>query len=383
MAAKNRNKYLPWIALIVLGLFYTFTSIAKVMAPQTTELPPTAVVAGATTEVVTETTSINDANFPVYFTSPVRPYNGQKIGGIEDNLIKMIDGAKKSVHLAVFEFDLEDVAQALIRAKARGVEVRVVHDDEHTAPDPQIGELEKAGITAVPDKRSAYMHDKFFVIDSYCVWTGSFNLSVNAAFKNNENAVMICDSGLADNYETEFFEMFNGSFGPKSPANTPHPELLVNGVMIENYFAPEDEVMPKVISTVAMSKVSVHFMAFSFTDDNLANSMIDLMGRGVEVSGIFESKGANTDSSTCTSLLAHKAKIGLDGNPYTFHHKVIIIDGQIVIFGSFNFTANANEQNDENLLIVHSPALAQKFEQEFQSRWAESKPPVNGECVSK
>ena len=43
------------------------------------------------------------------------------------------------------------------------------------------------------------------------------------------------------------------------------------------------------------------------------------------------------------------------------HHKVIVLDGRTVIFGSFNFTQNATEDNDENLLIVENEALAAVF----------------------
>ena len=48
------------------------------------------------------------------------------------------------------------------------------------------------------------------------------------------------------------------------------------------------------------------------------------------------------------------------------HHKVIIIDGEIVIFGSFNFSDSADRSNDENLLIIYNRAVAARFEEEFQ-----------------
>lgn len=378
---KSLLRYLFVLVLISLVVWYVLASEGNTPKTTPVQFPPTATVAGITVDVVTPVSET--AEFPVYFTSPVRPYKGQKDGGIENHLIDLIDNAKTSVDAAVFEFDLEDVTQALIRAKERGVLVRVVYDNEYSDPDPQMGKLSDAGIVTIPDDRSAYMHNKFFVFDSYCVWTGSFNISVNAAFKNNENAIVICDQNIAENYGAEFVEMFGGSFGPKSPSDTPHPRLTVEGVSIENYFAPEDKVMSKIIAAVSESKKSVHFMAFSFTDNDLSKTMIDLMDRGVEVAGIFESRGATTASSECNTLVKSNARIGLDGNPYTFHHKVIIVDGSVVIFGSFNFTANANEQNDENLLVIYSSSLAEKFEQEFQSRLAESNPPINGECVSK
>ena len=70
----------------------------------------------------------------------------------------------------------------------------------------------------------------------------------------------------------------------------------------------------------------------------------------------------------------------LDGNSYTFHHKVIIIDGSAVALGSFNFSSNATESNDENLLIIHDAGLAAQYEAEFQRRWAEAIQPMGGQC---
>ena len=51
------------------------------------------------------------------------------------------------------------------------------------------------------------------------------------------------------------------------------------------------------------------------------------------------------------------------------HHKVFIIDEKIVIFGSYNFSQSAEENNDENLVIIYNEAIAQQFMQEFQRVW--------------
>jgi phosphatidylserine/phosphatidylglycerophosphate/cardiolipin synthase-like enzyme len=56
----------------------------------------------------------------------------------------------------------------------------------------------------------------------------------------------------------------------------------------------------------------------------------------------------------------------LDGNPRNLHHKVIVIDGRVTVFGSYNFSANADRDNDENLLIVEDPGLATAFEAEYE-----------------
>jgi phosphatidylserine/phosphatidylglycerophosphate/cardiolipin synthase-like enzyme len=59
-------------------------------------------------------------------------------------------------------------------------------------------------------------------------------------------------------------------------------------------------------------------------------------------------------------------QVYLDGNKYNMHHKVIIVDGAVTIAGSFNFSIGADRDNDENVLIIHSAAVARQFESEFQ-----------------
>jgi len=382
---KNNSLSAIILGLISLILFIAFSLVYQDAAPVIVapSLPSmsTPALLGATSTV--DSLPVSSDWYSIFFTSPNPSFNGAITGGIEENLIEMIDSAQTSIDVAFFEFDLENLAQAIIRASDRGVDIRIVYDDEHTNTDPQITEMISAGIQAVPDNRSAYMHNKFAIIDGLCVWTGSFNFTVNAAYKNNENAVVICSPQIAGNYTTEFAEMYSGKFGRTSPSNTPYSIFNIGSITLENYFAPEDNVLIEVINAVSQATESVHFMAFSFTDDSLAEMMGELIDDGVSVVGIFEARGASTTSSACPYLLANNADISLDGNPYTFHHKVIIIDGSTVIFGSFNFTANANENNDENLLIVHDPAFAAEFEKEFQRRLAESNSFLDENCRSK
>jgi phosphatidylserine/phosphatidylglycerophosphate/cardiolipin synthase-like enzyme len=293
----------------------------------------------------------------------------------------LINGAQTSIVGAMFEFDIEVVAQALIAAHNRGVDVRLVYDNEHTEDDPQIEEVMDAGIPATPDERSAFMHNKFFVIDNQIVWTGSWNVTLNAAYRNNENAIVIRSTRLAQNYAAEFEEMFNGEFGPRSPANTPNPSVTIDGILVENYFSPEDEPMPKLVALASSAQSSIHFMAFSFTDFDLAKAMLDRAAAGVQVAGVFESTGANTDAAECNTLLDAGLDVRLDSNPRTFHHKVIIVDGSVVAIGSFNFSTNAAESNDENLIIVHDPGVAAQYESEFNKQLGLSRLPVGGECL--
>jgi phosphatidylserine/phosphatidylglycerophosphate/cardiolipin synthase-like enzyme len=331
--------------------------------------------------VAVEPSSGGGSFYQVYFTDPAHtdPDSGN---GPEQHIIALINNAQSTIDAAMFEFNLQDVADALIAAQQRGVTVRVVYDDEHTEDDPQMEELIDAGIPAVPDERGAYMHDKFYVIDGLYVWTGSMNFTVNGAYFNNNNAIVIRSTQLAANYTAEFEEMFNGEFGPSSPANTPNPRINVDGTLIENYFGPEDDVMDKLISTVSEATSSIHIMIFSFTNDDLGNAVLERAQQGVQVVAIFEQRGANTDYSECPTMLADGLDVRLDGNPRTFHHKVMIVDGSTVVTGSFNFSDSANEDNDENVLIIHNTDIAALYEAEFNRRLAEAQMPVGGECLS-
>jgi phosphatidylserine/phosphatidylglycerophosphate/cardiolipin synthase-like enzyme len=320
--------------------------------------------------------SESGAFYTVYFTDPVIPFNDVTTGGVDSNIIPLINQATQRIDVALFEFDLQNVADALIDAHTRGVDVRLVYDDEHTEDDPQVDQLIDAGIPAVADERSAFMHNKFLVIDGQTVVTGSMNFTENGVYRNNNNLIVIRSARLAENYTTEFEEMFiEEEFGPRSPSNTPNPVITLDGVRIENYFAPEDEVITRLVELVEGAEESVNFMAFAFTQDDLGSAMRAAVRDGVDVAGVFETRGAATEFSECGSLLETGARVRLDENPRTFHHKVIIIDSSIVVIGSFNFSQNATESNDENLVIVYDSGLASVYEAEFERQFNQSVAP--------
>lgn len=99
---------------------------------------------------------------------------------------------------------------------------------------------------------------------------------------------------------------------------------------------------------------------------------------GVTVRGVFETVGADTEFSYFPVMREAglpSLEVRLDGNSYMMHHKVIILDRETVIFGSFNFSDSANRQNDENIVIMHDAAFAAYFVEEFEAVWAEAKMP--------
>ena len=86
---------------------------------------------------------------------------------------------------------------------------------------------------------------------------------------------------------------------------------------------------------------------------------------GLQVSGVFDESQAGGQGSEYARLLAEGLPVELDHNRYKMHHKVFIIDREIVITGSYNFSKSAETRNDENLVILFSPDIAAGFMQEF------------------
>lgn len=116
-------------------------------------------------------------------------------------------------------------------------------------------------------------------------------------------------------------------------------------------------------------------MAFSFTHDGIGKAMMARANRGVKLEGIFETRGSETKYSELPGFFCEGISVRQDGNPRTFHHKVIVLDEKTVITGSFNFSENANKSNDENVVIVQNPQIAALYLQEFDRRWQEGKQP--------
>ncbi len=312
-----------------------------------------------------------------YFTEP-----GANSGTIVKTLVSSINSAKTSIHIAAFEFNLTPVADALVAAKKRGVDVKWVTDDEHgLKADTEKGRgqfalLKQAGIPLKDDGRRALMHNKFIVFDGKIVWTGSTNLTVNDTERNNNNVIVFESPQVANIFERQFAELWGGSFDSKSPSEVEAQKVTVSGTPVQVLFSPEDDVASRLLPVIQGAKRSIRFMAFSFTDDNLGAAIKSRAKAGVDVKGIFETRGSETQYSELPVLFCAKVPVRQDGNPGTFHHKVFVIDSSTVITGSYNFSSNADKSNSENAVILTNPAIATEYTKEFERRWAEAKEPA-------
>ena len=286
---------------------------------------------------------------------------------LERRLVTKLATAAVRIDAALYQLSSEPIADALIEAHRRGVSVRLVTESDYMG-EPQIKRLQAAGIPVADDAaHDGLMHHKFIVIDERYVWTGSYNTTYNGSYKNNNNVIWIDSLPLAYNFTQEFREMFLAKqFGKSSDPFVQYPQVTLNdGTQISTYFSPENATIPPLLKELESAKQSIHFMAFSFTHDALGQAMLARFESGVDVQGVFEERQVDIHSEY-KSLKAAGVPVIQDKNKGTMHHKVIVIDEETVITGSYNFSKNAEKRNSENLLIIKgNRELARAYLAEF------------------
>lgn len=326
---------------------------------------------------------VTDTPFPVakwwevYFTEPLTindPNN--PAGSIEEKLINFINAAQVSIHIASFEFNLPRVTDALIAAKARGVDVRWVTDDENgleidgNANRGQFTRLMAAGVEVKDDAgRTALMHNKFWLFDRQITWTGSTNITVNGIYKQNNNVIVIHSPEVTEIYEREWEELWTAQLGPRAPSTKNNQWAILDGTPLQILFSAEDDAVDSLIAILNDAQVSIRFLAFSFTDYPMAQAMIARAQAGVDVQGIFETFGSNSTRAELKTLWCAGLPVRQDGNSSFLHDKVIIVDNSIVVTGSLNFSSSADEENEENVVILDNPEIAALYLQEYQKIW--------------
>ena len=266
-----------------------------------------------------------------------------------------ISSANFSVYCALYDMDLKGVISSLAK-KSKTADVRLVMDRSNYE-----GQV-KGNVKL--DNNERLMHNKFCIIDGRIVVTGSFNPTSNDNYNNNNNMLVVYSSILAKNYEDEFDELWNGEFGKGNRVK--NPVLHVNNIKIENYFCPEDDCAFHVIGLIKNAESSVYFMAFSFTNEEIADALIK---KNVEVRGIFDAQQSSSKFSQLKRMRDFGVNAKKDAGKYKMHHKVFIIDNKTVATGSFNPSLSADERNDENILIIHDKRIASAFLKEFDSLW--------------
>jgi len=340
------------------------------------------------------------SNIGIYSTASnssgiIRPYfnhsvdisfsNGvdaQDVGsGFADTIAAYMDLAQNSLDICVYNASSSIIASAINAAYNRGVTVRYIADDD--ALNSMLNLLDpNISIIYRDPSPAGIMHNKFIIVDANSTnnsWIlgGSTNWTSPSNLLNDyNNMVFIQDEAIAKAYTLEFEEMWGGVFGNNKSDNTPH-KFLADGKLVEVYFSPSDQTTSHILETIENVDNTLEFGLLSFTRDDLGQAVIDKdIEFGVTVRGIIEQENG-TGSEFATLAAASVDVRSHTGVTHTFHHKYLIADANsisadpLVLTGSHNWSNNAENNSDENTLIIHDAITANIYLQEFEKRWCE------------
>lgn len=140
----------------------------------------------------------------------------------------------------------------------------------------------------------------------------------------------------------------------------------------EVYFSPYGGVTAAIIRELARAKTTILVQAYSFTSMPIAKALLEAYKREVRVNVILDKSQETSKYSSATFFYNQGIPVRIDRQHAIAHNKVIVIDGEIVITGSFNFTRAAEEKNAENLLIIRDKNLAALYAKNWLEHWEHS-----------
>lgn len=145
-------------------------------------------------------------------------------------------------------------------------------------------------------------------------------------------------------------------------------------IRIDTFFCQDDLGFcgETLVSVIAGATTTLEGAIYSLTLTEVADALADAVDRGVSVWVVYESDQVKDDMID----ILEKGGVFLraDGNSAAMHHKFLVADGKVVVNGSFNWTNNANYNNDENLQVIYSADIASLFSVEFLRLWEAAVP---------
>ncbi|MDA8130433.1 MAG: phospholipase D-like domain-containing protein [Elusimicrobia bacterium] len=305
-------------------------------------------------------------------------------------IIKAIDRADRTLDVALYNLQIDEAAAALVRAKARGVKVRVIFDHAHVFPKagPQIQAVIDSGIeTRAMKGRGSMgtMHCKFAIFDRSLLETGSANWSGFAQDYSYENIMFTASRELIGGYQRDFDWLWGQSrpvSGPGTAAasNTPPPadptvELDFNGTLLPDYiFSPRGGTEQAIVRAIDAARSEADVAMFTFTSESIMGALKRAAGRGVHVKlMVFAGQDFPFAAEARKSRMELRFKPGRGQDKGQMHNKFAVLDGRLLINGSFNWTNMAENSNTENTIFTMDPDYVRPYRAEFEKLYGTAK----------
>jgi phosphatidylserine/phosphatidylglycerophosphate/cardiolipin synthase-like enzyme len=276
----------------------------------------------------------------------------------------------------MYQFTSHTLSNALVAAKQRGVNVRVIVDGglAKLSTSSQDHLLSSSGVTVkrwatTGSSTQPKFHHKFAVVDGTTVVTGSFNWTASADRINYENSITIHSATMAQAFSREFDSLWTTGKGGVGSAG-------------DVVFAPTGSaelVEQRIATELGQAQHEIVLAEYLFTSKTLVQAVESAIQRGVAVSVLMDAnqdKSVPNDKLDAQTLKSAGASLrlvylqGTGGYAAKFHDKFCVIDGKTVITGSFNWDPDQDQRGWDNLVVLRDPALAQTYVNNFKQVWA-------------
>lgn len=291
-----------------------------------------------------------------------------------------INKVKESIDFAIYGINNQpEIINALIKARNRGVKIRWVCDYNEKINNyyPDTLELQKLLPNFVFDKEyedsnsSAIMHNKFFIFDNKKVWTGSANITSTDLSEFNSNyAILINSKEISQIYKQEFEQMYKGLFHKQKEKHNKNIINVSNSTKIKVLFSPQDNIINnEIIPYIDNAKKNIYISIFFITHKEIQQALINAHKRGVEIKIINDATNAHTKHTIHKGLRLAGIKVKTENYAGKMHSKTMVIDNEISIIGSLNYTKSGNNKNDENVVVIYNKEIAQYMQSTFMYLW--------------
>lgn len=324
---------------------------------------------------------------------------------LEQVIVQFIGEARSSLDIAVQELDSQPIAQAILDARWRGVDVDMFLEQDYLrtrlpgkppkAPKQKPGEtpaealfrvqwledetglsenrrllaaLLRSDVEVKGDYNPDIFHQKFILRDyrnekslpTSALLSGSANFTWTDTHVNLNNVFIFHSAYVCRQYETEVEQLRRGSFGRGLHGDVPATYDLA-GIPVRVLFAPDHTPELEIVKQLLKGQSEVFFAIFTFAGSSgIDDALLALARGGMDIQGVLDPGQARQKWAAPKWLVHPNIKLFVPDRQGAFaqlrklHHKLMVIDELIVVAGSYNYTQPANEYNDENIFVLGS-----------------------------
>jgi cardiolipin synthase A/B len=283
-------------------------------------------------------------------------------------LRSLIDGARLSIRVEVYEFGQRPLALALVKARYRGVDVTVIDDPSELSSVATVSMLRSQGIDVAdyPIRSQMIDHVKLLVVDAQVAVIGGINWGVRSPANHDYDAEV--RGPVVGNLDRVFFrDLVTCGRAVAVPNAIADPSIIVAATL------PGSEIRPLALALIGGAVRSLDLELFVLTDTGVVHALEAAALRGVAVQVLLDPSQPSSDPSYAALRAAGIEVRWYRSRGELLHAKAIVADGASILFGSANWSGGGFARNHElDIELPQAFGVAAEMLAQMQLNWLAS-----------